>query len=202
MRKPLNQDSRKIGAPHCVRSRRHVAGAMLVPLLAVASVLVSPSTAQAIDRHPRTHQLPHRSHGHRLNRSQPRKGASAASLRLTALHEEPGEAALHFAASQLGKPYRYGGTGPNSYDCSGLTQRAWRAAGVAIPRTSQEQARFGSYVPFSQLRPGDLVVFYPNASHVGIYAGGGKVIVAPRPGKVVTYQEMRWMPVHTIRRPG
>lgn len=113
-----------------------------------------------------------------------------------------GEAALRFALGQLGKPYVYGGTGPNVYDCSGLTQRAWRAAGVPIPRTTHEQARVGAYVPLGQIRRGDLVIFYPDASHVGIYAGDGKVVVAPHSGAVVTIQQMRWMPVYGVRRPG
>ena len=113
-----------------------------------------------------------------------------------------GETALRFARAQLGKPYVYGGTGPNAYDCSGLTQRSWRAAGVSIPRTTYEQAHVGSYVPLSQIQVGDLVLFYPDASHVGIYAGNGEVVVAPHSGAVVKVQQMRWMPIYTVRRPG
>ncbi|HEX4787587.1 MAG TPA: C40 family peptidase [Actinospica sp.] len=109
--------------------------------------------------------------------------------------------ALHFALAQLGKPYHYGATGPDAYDCSGLTQRAWRAAGVPIPRTTRAQAGVGAAVPLSRIKPGDLVIFYADASHVGIYAGGGKVVVAPHSGTVVSVQEMRWMPVDTVRRP-
>jgi cell wall-associated NlpC family hydrolase len=73
---------------------------------------------------------------------------------------------------------------------------------VRIPRTTQEQAHFGTAVPLSRIRPGDLVIFYSNASHVGIYVGHGRVIVAPRPGKVVSYAYVRWMPVYGVRRPG
>lgn len=113
-----------------------------------------------------------------------------------------GRIALDFALAQIGKPYRYGASGPNAYDCSGLAQRSWRAAGVSIPRTTEQQAHFGSAVPLSQIQPGDLVIFYADASHVGIYAGHGDVVVAPHAGTVVTVQQMRWMPINTVRRPG
>jgi len=103
--------------------------------------------------------------------------------------------------SKRGKPYVYGATGPGAYDCPGLTQRAWRAAGVRIPRTTYEQAHARAHVPLSQIRLGDLVLFYPDASHVGIYAGNGKVVVAPHTSAVVTVQQMRWMPIYTVRRP-
>ena len=112
-----------------------------------------------------------------------------------------GEIALDFALAQRGKPYVYGGTGPDAFDCSGLAQQAWRAAGVRIPRTTQEQARFGVAVPLAQIRLGDLVIFYSDASHVGIYAGDGRVVVAPHSGAVVSLQQMKWMPVYGVRRP-
>jgi cell wall-associated NlpC family hydrolase len=102
----------------------------------------------------------------------------------------------------MGKPYEYGGTGPDAFDCSGLTERAWQAAGVRIPRTSQEQAAVGTAVPLSRAEPGDLVVFYADASHVGIYAGDGMVVVAPRQGKSIRLEQIAWMPVYTVRRPG
>ncbi len=112
-----------------------------------------------------------------------------------------GEIALHFALAQRGKPYVYGSTGLQSYDCSGLTQRAWRAAGVAIPRTTRLQARTGSPVPLGQIKRGDLVIFYRDASHVGIYAGNGTVVVAQRHGTTVTLEPMESMPVYAVRRP-
>ncbi|HTJ72331.1 MAG TPA: C40 family peptidase [Actinospica sp.] len=116
--------------------------------------------------------------------------------------ESRGEIALQFALAQIGKPYVYGGTGPDAYDCSGLTQRAWDAAGVWIPRTSQEQAGIGTGVPLSQARLGDLVVFYADASHVGIYAGNGMVVVAPHRGAFIRLEQIAWMPVYAVRRPG
>lgn len=92
--------------------------------------------------------------------------------------------AVAYARAQLGKPYVYGATGPGSYDCSGLTMSAWRAAGVSIPRTSQAQWSGLARVPASAVQPGDLVI-YNGAGHVAIYIGGGQIIEAPRPGKSV-----------------
>jgi cell wall-associated NlpC family hydrolase len=92
--------------------------------------------------------------------------------------------AVAYARAQLGKPYVYGATGPSSYDCSGLTMSAWRAAGVSIPRTSQAQWSGLARVPASAVQPGDLVI-YNGAGHVAIYIGGGQIIEAPRPGKAV-----------------
>jgi cell wall-associated NlpC family hydrolase len=116
--------------------------------------------------------------------------------------ETRGEMALQFALAQLGKPYVYGGNGPDAYDCSGLTQQAWRDAGVWIPRTSQEQAGAGVSVPLSDAQLGDLVIFYSDASHVGIYAGHGMVVVAPHSGAYIRLEQIAWMPVYDVRRPG
>ncbi|GLF94630.1 C40 family peptidase [Streptomyces yaizuensis] len=96
-----------------------------------------------------------------------------------------GALALRYAVAQIGKPYLWGAEGPGSFDCSGLTQRAWAAAGVRIPRTSQEQWARLPRVPLRSLRPGDLVVYFGGATHVGIYLGGGRVVHAPRPGTAV-----------------
>jgi peptidoglycan DL-endopeptidase CwlO len=95
------------------------------------------------------------------------------------------EKAVAFAYGQLGCPYVWGGTGPCSrgFDCSGLTQAAWAYAGVAIPRTSYEQASLPA-VPLNALQPGDILEFAGD-SHVGIYVGGGYLIDAPVPGQVV-----------------
>jgi cell wall-associated NlpC family hydrolase len=112
-----------------------------------------------------------------------------------------GAKALAFAKKQLGDRYRYGGTGPNAWDCSGLTRGAWKAAAKKIPRTSQGQARIGKKVKKSKLKKGDLVFFYSGKSHVGIYAGNGKVIHASRPGKPVAYIKMKYMPYAGARRP-
>ncbi|GAA5074164.1 C40 family peptidase [Thermocatellispora tengchongensis] len=93
---------------------------------------------------------------------------------------------LQFAFAQVGKPYQYGGSGPGSWDCSGLTQAAWRAGGVSLPRTTWEQWNWGAdrRVSLDALQPGDLV-FSNGLGHVGIYAGGGKMVHAPQTGDVV-----------------
>jgi cell wall-associated NlpC family hydrolase len=92
--------------------------------------------------------------------------------------------AIAFAKAQLGDPYSYGGTGPDSWDCSGLMQASWRAAGVSLPRVVGPQYSATRHIAMSQLQPGDLV-FYGDMSHNGMYLGNGKVIHSPRPGKVV-----------------
>lgn len=93
--------------------------------------------------------------------------------------------ALAYARAQLGKPYVWGAEGPNSFDCSGLTMRAMQAAGKSVPRTASQQQRAGVRISMSELQPGDLVTFGSPAYHIGIYTGDGKIIHAPRPGKVV-----------------
>ena len=95
------------------------------------------------------------------------------------------QAAVKYAMAQVGKPYARGGTGPGSFDCSGLTYRAWARAGVRIPRTSQQQWRQLPRVSVFRLRPGDVVVYFRQATHVALYMGGGKVIQATRPGSDV-----------------
>ena len=97
--------------------------------------------------------------------------------------------AIRFACSKLGTPYLYGGTGPR-YDCSGLTQAAWRAAGVSLPRTTSEQWTAGTHVTYNQLQPGDLVFFESNLGHMGIYIGGGRLVHSPQTGEVVKVSDL------------
>ncbi|MGV4985088.1 NlpC/P60 family protein [Streptomyces sp. NPDC001709] len=104
-------------------------------------------------------------------------------------------AAFSAAQSQIGKPYVYGATGPSSYDCSGLTSWAYAQAGVSIPRTSEAQANIGTRISsVDQLQVGDLVFFYGDLHHVGLYAGNGQVLHAPHTGAVVRYEAMSDMP--------
>ncbi|MGW3659021.1 NlpC/P60 family protein [Streptomyces sp. NPDC005151] len=98
---------------------------------------------------------------------------------------QEGDEAVKYAVRQLGKPYVWGAEGPGSFDCSGLTSQAWANAGHAIPRTSQEQWKQLRKVPLNALRPGDLVIYFPKATHVALYVGNGLVVQAPRPGSQV-----------------
>ncbi|MFJ2636839.1 NlpC/P60 family protein [Streptomyces sp. NPDC087422] len=109
--------------------------------------------------------------------------------------------AIAFARKQLGKPYVWGATGPTSYDCSGLTQAAWKAAGVDLPRTTWDQVNVGTRVSESNLRPGDLIFFYSDISHVGLYIGGGQMIHAPHTGTVVKIAPITEMPFYGAVRP-
>jgi cell wall-associated NlpC family hydrolase len=103
-----------------------------------------------------------------------------------------GRAAVAFAQSQLGKAYAFGGAGPDSYDCSGLTMMAWRAAGVSLDHYAADQYAFTAHVPIANLQPGDLVFLGSDLHHVGIYVGGGQMIDAPHTGAVVRYDPIFW----------
>ncbi|MET9553327.1 NlpC/P60 family protein [Streptomyces sp. NPDC006645] len=111
------------------------------------------------------------------------------------------EKVLAFARAQIGKPYVWGATGPSSYDCSGLTAAAWKAAGVQLPRTTWDQVKVGKRVATADLLPGDLVFFYDDISHVGIYKGDGKMIHAPKPGANVREESIYYMPIYGSVRP-
>lgn len=114
---------------------------------------------------------------------------------------EEGDRALEYAVEQIGKPYVWGAEGPQSYDCSGLTSQAWARAGRAIPRSSQEQWKQLPRVPLRSLRPGDLVVYFPKATHVAIYLGDGMVVQAPRPGTRVKVSPIAANPLLGAVRP-
>ncbi|NEC91855.1 C40 family peptidase [Streptomyces sp. SID12501] len=114
------------------------------------------------------------------------------------------EKALTFARAQVGKPYVWGATGPDSYDCSSLTQATWRAAGVTLPRTTYDQVNAGTTVPLSGIQPGDLVFFYEDVSHVGLYIGNGMMIHAPKPGAYVREESIFYdgeSTIHSVVRP-
>ncbi|MFJ3172764.1 NlpC/P60 family protein [Streptomyces roseus] len=109
--------------------------------------------------------------------------------------------AVAFAYGAIGKPYVWGATGPGSFDCSGLTQAAWRSAGVSLPRTTYTQINAGQRVSRDQLAPGDLVFFYSGITHVGLYIGNGQMIHAPRPGSTVRVAPVDSMPWAGASRP-
>jgi cell wall-associated NlpC family hydrolase len=92
--------------------------------------------------------------------------------------------AVTFAYNQIGKMYQWGGGGPNTYDCSGLTSAAWARAGKSLPHNAAAQYGVVTKISRSQLQPGDLV-FYRNLKHVGLYVGGGQIIDASRAGQPI-----------------
>ncbi|MET7837080.1 NlpC/P60 family protein [Streptomyces sp. NPDC005356] len=112
-----------------------------------------------------------------------------------------GKKAVAFATGQLGKPYVWGAEGPGSYDCSGLTSQAWSAAGRPIPRTSQEQWKQLKHIDIKDMRPGDLIIYHDDASHVGMYIGDGAIVHAPRPGRNVTIAGAGSMTILGVVRP-
>jgi cell wall-associated NlpC family hydrolase len=113
----------------------------------------------------------------------------------------PAGRVVAFAFAQLGKPYRWGAAGPDSYDCSGLTQAAWRTAGVHLPHNAASQYGSIPHLDRDDLRPGDLVFFYGRISHVGIYIGRGSMIHAPEFGETVRVSSIDSQPIHGFGRP-
>ncbi|MFF3936140.1 C40 family peptidase [Streptomyces phaeofaciens] len=131
-------------------------------------------------------------------------GTSSSSPAPDASYTTKAEKALAFARSQIGKPYVWGATGPDSFDCSGLTQAAWKAAGVTLPRTTYDQVNAGTTVSLADARPGDLVFFYDDVSHVGVYIGNGMMIHAPKPGAYVREESIYYdgeSGIHSVVRP-
>jgi peptidoglycan DL-endopeptidase CwlO len=110
--------------------------------------------------------------------------------------------AIRTACAQVGKPYVWGATGPNSFDCSGLTQYAYRAAGISLTHFTGAQWNEGKAISRSDARPGDLVFFFSDLHHVGLYLGNNQMVHAPRAGKPVNVSSITTMPVAGFRRPG
>ncbi|MFD6295794.1 NlpC/P60 family protein [Streptomyces sp. NPDC060235] len=121
-------------------------------------------------------------------------GASGGASATKTAPNSRAAAAVAFAYSKLGSPYVWGATGPNAFDCSGLTQAAYRSAGMSLPRTTYAQINAGQRVTRSELQPGDLVFFYSGISHVGIYVGDGQMIHAPNPSAPVRLAPIDQMP--------
>ncbi|MEU5886138.1 C40 family peptidase [Streptomyces sp. NPDC047461] len=114
---------------------------------------------------------------------------------------DQGDKAVRYAMDQLGKPYKWGAEGPKEYDCSGLTSQAWGHAGTPIPRTSEEQWARLPRIPLKELRPGDLVVYFPDATHVGMYLGKGRIVQAPRTGEKIKVSPIASNPILGAVRP-
>lgn len=141
----------------------------------------------------------------RLDRMRDASGdghADRAAPRLPALPPGAAVTVVKFAHAQLGKPYKWGGSGPDGYDCSGLTSAAWAAAGVTLPHNAARQWASVKRINRAQRRPGDLVFYYPDVHHVAIYVGEGKIIHAPRPGKRIRVDAVDYQPVRGYGRPG
>ncbi len=108
--------------------------------------------------------------------------------------------ALEMAKTKLGKPYVWGADGPNAFDCSGLMKWAFEQVGKDLPRSSSAQSEVGQDVSKSDLKPGDVVFFYSPVSHVGIYAGNGKILHASTEGEPVKYSDIDAMPFNSAKR--
>jgi cell wall-associated NlpC family hydrolase len=110
------------------------------------------------------------------------------------------QVAVRTALAQVGKPYVWGASGPNAFDCSGLMMYAYAAAGVALPHSSSVQATMGTPVSRDQLQPGDLVFFYSPVSHVGMYIGNGQMVHASTEGVPVQVVDLGSMPGYNSAR--
>ena len=124
----------------------------------------------------------------------------------TGVHAPPTTAggagkAVRFAYAQLGKSYQFGASGPNSYDCSGLTMRSWQQAGVDLPHSAAQQFGVTRHVSRTELQPGDLVFYYHPVHHVAIYIGSSKVIAAPTYGEPVKISPLTLAPIAGYGRP-
>ena len=130
----------------------------------------------------------------------PAGAPAATAVAPVAAHTAAAQVAVNTALAQLGDPYVWGGGGPNSFDCSGLTQYAYGAAGVYLPHSSRMQSTTGVPVSASALQPGDLLFFYSPVSHVGMYIGNGQMVHAPTSGSVVKVVDLAYMPGLTAAR--
>jgi cell wall-associated NlpC family hydrolase len=121
-----------------------------------------------------------------------------------AIHGTPGggdrAVAIQAALSRIGSPYSWGGSGPNAFDCSGLVMWAFQQQGISLPHSSQALASGGQSVDMSQMQPGDLVTYYSDASHVGIYIGDGMMVHASTYGTPVRVAPVDNAPIHNVRR--
>ncbi len=107
---------------------------------------------------------------------------------------------IQAALSRIGSPYSWGGSGPNAFDCSGLVMWSFQHAGISLPHSSQALAQGGQPVSMDQMQPGDLVTYYSDASHVGIYIGDGMMVHASTYGTPVRVAPVDNAPIHNVRR--
>jgi cell wall-associated NlpC family hydrolase len=151
-----------------------------IPAAAAAPAVVVPHAAKkTVVRATRSHTRVH---------TRARSRTSISSWRLPPSDGSRGAIALRWALAQVGTPYRFGAAGNGAFDCSGLVMASWKQAGVSLPHQSGAIASKGTRVPAGQWRPGDVVIM---KHHVAIYAGNGKMVEAPKPGKTVRVVDTR-----------
>ncbi len=114
----------------------------------------------------------------------------------------PAGIAVKYACAQIGKPYVWAAAGPNAFDCSGLTLAAWAKAGVSLPHNAAAQKRAVPAVSRANLRPGDLVFYYSDVHHVGMYVGGDWIVHASMPGVPIQMRKIDAAPIAGYGRPG
>ncbi|WP_412101123.1 C40 family peptidase [Corynebacterium aurimucosum] len=206
-RRQGNLNTRRIASTAAVAAT----AAVVTPAAANAAEVVVPNTdirfeVAGLENVPNIQQLPN------VDRYIPafkanQGGGYAAAVETPAVaapapapSQSVGEKVLAAARSAIGSPYVYGANGPSAFDCSGLTSWAYQQAGVSIPRTSQAQASAGTPVSLDALQPGDVIVYYSGASHVGIYTGNGTIIDALNSGTPVGERSLHYMPIHSAVR--
>lgn len=126
--------------------------------------------------------------------------AAPAAAPAAAAGSRAAQIAVATALAQRGKPFAWGASGPDRFDCSGLAQYAYRAAGIALPHSSRAQSTLGRPVSRTQLQPGDLLFFFHPVQHVSIYIGNGQMVYAPDYGDVVKVRNVSVLPFNTARR--
>ncbi|WP_144119827.1 NlpC/P60 family protein [Catellatospora sichuanensis] len=119
----------------------------------------------------------------------------------TAYPGGPAGKAVQFACRQIGKMYGWGDAGPSTFDCSGLTKAAWAQAGISLPHNARSQRANVKSVSRADLKPGDLVFYYSDLHHVGMYAGNGWIVHASQTGKPIAMRRMDAAPIHSFGRP-
>jgi cell wall-associated NlpC family hydrolase len=130
----------------------------------------------------------------------PAAPVTAPPVTLTAASATVRTAAMDKALSKIGAKYRWGASGPDAFDCSGLVNWAYRTSGESLPRSSKDMSRVGIPISKNDLQPGDLVFFYSGPSHVAIYIGNGQIVHASNPSHPVKVADMGSMPFNTARR--
>lgn len=130
------------------------------------------------------------------------QGLPAGSSAMAAPDRDVGSIVVNAALTRVGAPYVWGDAGPDSFDCSGLVVWAFHQAGITVPHSSEALATGGQPVALDQMQPGDVISFFPDASHVGIYVGDGRVIHASFEGLPVTVESLYTAPINAVRHYG